>query len=142
MMLTSQKTTKTSRFKKLKNSCEKKQQTTIPCKIRLMKLEEYSELQVKKIIKQFHYQILYDLIQKLTNIEYFQTLNITLRCLWLLFLCWFKWRKVIKNPHVYCDKAINWSVRRKYERFKQFFSLSTNKTSNCQVLAKVHTYLT
>ena len=37
-------------------------------------LEEYSELQVKKIIKQFHYQILYDLIQKLTNIEYFQTL--------------------------------------------------------------------
>ena len=39
---------------------------------------EYSELQVKKIIKQFHYQILYDLIQKLTNIEYFQTLNLYL----------------------------------------------------------------
>lgn len=40
---------------------------------------EYSELQVKKIIKQFHYQILYDLIQKLTNIEYFQTLNLYLK---------------------------------------------------------------
>lgn len=40
---------------------------------------EYSELQVKKIIKQFHYQILYDLIQKLTSIEYFQTLNLYLK---------------------------------------------------------------
>ena len=41
---------------------------------------EYSELQVKKIIKQFHYQILYDLILKLTtSIEYFQTLNLYLK---------------------------------------------------------------
>ena len=37
---------------------------------------EYLELQVTKI-KQFHYRILYDLIQKLTNIEYFQTLNLS-----------------------------------------------------------------